>query len=296
MKKLIIGIIAVLGFTLIQPAQAEDHKVLAIIDSAIDSNKVTQVIHEVCFTSSKSMGCPNGQLFMEGKGSAASTTWPISMLKPVYHGHNVAQAALATNPNLKIVFVRMANITKGGDQAAFELNPLVSAIEWVSANAEKYSIDAVSISQSSDVSNTFLLDKTYGLKRTQEYDSSCVNVLTVSSVSLLKSKNIPVFAATGNHGSLDKVGFPACVSGVIGVGAFFAKSGILEKATNKGLGLDVVAPNSISVVRYNGTTVDFSATSAATPIAAAVYLNQNSSFELFINNFTKVLGYPYISK
>lgn len=291
MKKVILVLLAVTLVTLsVQPVQAEDQKVLAIIDTAIDSSKVPAVIYEACFTVSKTMGCPNGLTEMEGKGSANSPLWPSTQLAPlgnVYHGYNVTQAALNTNPGLKIVFIRMTGIAKSnGNQAADPQDPesIIRAIKWVSDNAEKYSIDAVSISQS------FITTSALNL---------CSNNIAVLPVSSLIAKNIPVFAATGNNGSLTNVGFPACVNGVTGVGAFAPKLNILETATNKGPGLDVVAQNSINIVRYNGTSIDFSATSAATPIAAALYIasNKYNSFNVFIDSFPKVLNkYPYISK
>ena len=65
MKKLIIiALSAVLAVMAIEPAHAEDQKVLAIIDTAIDSNKIPSVIYEACFTDSKAMACPNGQKFL----------------------------------------------------------------------------------------------------------------------------------------------------------------------------------------------------------------------------------------
>jgi len=284
MKKLfIVALLAVLSLMAVEPAHAEDQKVLAIIDTAVDSNKIPSVIYEACFTDSLSMACPNKQKFMEGKGAANSPVWPTSMLHGLYHGHNVTQSALAVNPNLKVVFVRISGITANG---GFSNQPssLVNAIKWVSDNASKYSIDAVSISQSSISANNLAACTT--------------NTLAIASVSSLNKQNIPVFAATGNDGSLKSVGFPACVSGVIGVGALDTKVNLLEKATNKGPGLDIIAERSINVVRYNGTVVEFTATSAATPIAAATYLTKNtySTIDLFINSFTKVLGYPYIAR
>lgn len=284
MKKIAVGILlAILAILSVQPVQAEDQRVLAIIDTAIDSSKVPAVIYEACFTDSLAMSCPNKQKFMEGKGAANAPTWPTSMLQGIYHGYNVTQAAITTNPNLKVVFVRVSDITPSGSSST-QLGSLVSAIKWVSDNAAKYSIDAVSISQSSISANNLLACTT--------------NTIVINSVANLNKQNISVFAATGNDGLLDKVGFPACVSGVIGVGALDTKVKLLEKATNKGPGLDVVAERAINIVRYNGTVAEFSATSAATPIAASIYIAKNTyaTVDLFINSFAKVLGYPYISK
>jgi hypothetical protein len=289
-KVVIVALSAVLAVMAIEPAHAQDQKVIAIIDSAIDSSKVPAVIYEACFTVSKTMGCPNGLTEMEGKGSANSPLWPstqIGNLGKIYHGYNVAQAALTTNPNTKIVFIRMSGVAKtNGMQAADpkDSTSVARAIKWVSDNAAKYSIDAVSISQS---------------WTTKAALSLCSDNSVNMNVSSLTAQNIPVFSATGNDGSSSLVGFPACVNGVIGVGAFDAKANILEKATNRGSDLDVVAPRLINIIRYNGTSVDFTATSAATPIAAALYVGStsHSTADSFINSFTKVLGkYPYISK
>ena len=147
MKKLIIAILsAALAVMTIQPTHAEDQKVLAIIDTAIDSQEVKSVIYEACFTQNKS--CPNKTNFMEGPGAANSSGWPSSILHPVYHGHNMAQTALLYDPTVKIVFVRIANINFN-DLASLNAElSLVQAVEWVSKNASKYGIDAVSISQS----------------------------------------------------------------------------------------------------------------------------------------------------
>jgi hypothetical protein len=290
MKKIVSALLVAMLATLsVQATHAEDQKVLAVIDTAIDSNKIPSVIHEVCFTVSRSMGCPNGENFMEGKGAGSSPLWPatqIGNLGLVYHGYNATQAALAVSPGIKIVFIRMTGIAKtNGMQAADPDDPksIIRALEWVSNNADKYSIDAVSISQA------FITTKALAL---------CSDNTAVAPVASLGSKNIQVFAATGNNRLLDKVGFPACVPGVTGVGAFSPSSKILDPATNSGPGLDVIAENSIIVVRHNGTIADFSASSAATQIAASVFVSKNThkTFDLFVNSFTKVLGYTYISK
>jgi hypothetical protein len=50
MKKTLLALLsAVLLITVVQPAQAEDQKVLAIIDSAINSNNFPSIIQEAFF-------------------------------------------------------------------------------------------------------------------------------------------------------------------------------------------------------------------------------------------------------
>ena len=108
MKKALLALLsATLLFTVITPAQAEDQKVLAIIDTAINSTKFSSIIQEVCYTTVKSatpsqdMSCPNGQLSMEGKG-AASAVWPKSLSSGDYHGDLMVRSALAVNKDIKI--------------------------------------------------------------------------------------------------------------------------------------------------------------------------------------------------
>jgi subtilisin len=290
MKKLITTLLSLtIALVPLQVAQANDQKVLAIIDTAIDSKKVSSVIYEACFTQNQS--CPNKSNFMEGIGSAASPVWPKSITSDVYHGHNVTQAALVTSPDIKIVFVRIANVTATGGSLN-QPQSIMQAIDWVSKNALKYSIDAVSISQSSISTNNLARCTT--------------DTITINAVSTLNNNSVPVFAATGNDGLLDKVGFPSCVSGVVGVGALASTSSpklpstytIFAKSTNRGPGLDIVAQGDTIITRYNGTSLEAFGTSIASPIAASLYVNKNTDRNVnnFIGTFSKVLIYPYISK
>ena len=281
MKKALLALLsAVLLITVTQPAQAEDQKVLAIIDTAINSNNFNSIIHEVCFTTVKSktpsqnMSCPNGELFMEGPG-AASAPWPKSINNSTYHGDTMVKAALTVNPNLKVVFIRFNDVTSLGNSRG-DVRALTSAIDWVSKNAAKYSIDALSISQSSVSADNLALCST--------------STVVISSFASLTSNNVPVFVATGNDRRKDVVGFPSCVSGAIGVGALGSGTN-LEAATNSGPGLDMVSPGKIRVTKYNGSPIDTAGSSVATAVSAASYVNQNTfkTFGEYTNSLPKIL-------
>jgi hypothetical protein len=281
MKKVLLSLLTIsLAFTAIAPAQAQDERVLAIIDTAINSNNFPSIIHEVCFTTSKSsvpsqnMSCPNGELFMEGKGSA-SAPWPASLNNATYHGDTMVKAALTVNPALKIVFIRFNNVTVSGNSRG-DVEALTSAINWVSQNATKYSIDALSISQSSVSVNNL---------------SRCTtDTVTIGAVSYLNANNVPVFVATGNDRRRDVVGFPACVNGVIGVGAL-ANATQLENATNTGPGLDMLSLGKVRVTKYNGSPVDTAGSSVATVVSAASYVNRNNfkTFGEYLSSLPKIL-------
>lgn len=281
MKKALLALLsAVLVITAVQPAQAQDERVLAIIDSAINSNNFPQIIHEVCFTTVKSkvvsqnMSCPNGELFMEGKG-AASAPWPASINNATYHGDSMVKSALTVNPNLKIVFIRFNDVTASGNSRG-DARALALAFDWVSKNASKYSIDALSVSQSSVSANNLKL---------------CTNdIVTVNAVAYLNANNIPVFAATGNDRRKDVVGFPSCVNGVIGVGAL-GNATQLEGLTNTGPGLDMVAPGKVRITKYNGSPTDTAGSSVATVVSAASYVNRNtfSTFGEYLTSLSKIV-------
>ncbi len=288
MKKALLTLLTVaLAFTAMQPSQAQDEKVLAIIDSAINSKNFPSIIHEVCFTTVKSsiptqnMSCPNGELFMEGPG-AASAPWPLQknstnfdVNNATFHGDSMVKSALTVDPNLKIVFIRFNDVTSLGNSRG-DARALRLAFDWVSKNASKYSIDALSVSQSSvSVDNLKLCTS---------------DLVVVNSVASLNANNIPVFVATGNDKRKDVVGFPSCVQGVIGVGALGSATQ-LEGLTNTGPGLDMVAPGKVNITKYNGSPTSTAGSSVATVVSAASYVNRNTfkTFAEYLSSLPKIL-------
>jgi hypothetical protein len=287
MKKALLALLsALLVITAVQPAQAQDEKVLAIIDTAINSNNFPQIVHEVCFTTISSLSCPNKQLFMEGKG-AASAPWPKSINNDTYHGDSMVKAALVNNPNIKIVFIRVYNVSSlGNSSTPVNGSTIISALDWVNNNSSKYSIDAVSISLSGVHTDIKTKQKSLHVGCT----TPAISNAFASQVSGLNTKNIPTFVATGNDGARTIVGFPACVPGVIGVGAL-ANATQLEKATNTGPGLSMVAPGKVTITKYNGSPTDTAGSSVATAVSAASYVNRNtfSTFGEYLSSLSKIV-------
>jgi hypothetical protein len=279
MKKAILAVLsAILVITTVQPVQANDQRVLAIIDNAINSNNFPQIIYEACFTFDS---CPNGAREMEGPGAAQATGWLMDS-----QGPNAKQISLISAwPNFGGGNTEW--VTKDGkkmppvEAGGFHTHPdyLVRAIDWVSKNASKYSIDAISISQSSVTVDN--------LKRCS------TDTTTINAVASLNAANIPVFVATGNDRRRDVVGFPSCVNGAIGVGALGnvnLKIPQLEPLTNTGPGLDMVAPGTVSITKYNGSTISMTGSSVATAVSAAAYVNRNISktFGEYLNSLPKI--------
>jgi hypothetical protein len=276
MKKVVIAVAVILGLAVIQPVQASEVNTIAIIDTAMDVSKNSNVVYEACFTLAT---CPNGTNFQEGPGSANVSNWKI---KGIEHGFNVSKAAVSTNPNIKIVFIRISDVNVYPTFSAIHNSgtSLSRAIEWVSNNASRLNIKSVSISQS----------------RSNFAAGTCpTDTVIEKSVQSLNEKGIATFAATGNESKKNMIGFPSCVAGVIAVGAV-RPSLDLASYTNVGPGLDLVARGDISIVDYFGVTRTLTGTSIATPIAATLSTTRKTSgsWSEFIALLPKAKIYPYI--
>jgi hypothetical protein len=257
MKKLTVLAVALLSIVPIQAHAATP--TIAIIDTAIDSSSIPQVSYEVCFTNNNS--CPNGTKSQEGKGSANvdSVGWSITGMD---HGTDVTQSALVANKNINIVFIRISDFTKATAKYAQYMytggDTIDRAIQWIDANASKYNISAVSISQ----------------ERHNFAKGTCpTDIQFASTVQSLKTKNVPVLVGVGNDASVDFVGFPACVQDVIGVGAA-TTAGQNYYFSNLGAGVDLMSLGRLNIPMPNNTSKAVIGTSIATPYAAALWVTK----------------------
>lgn len=279
MKKIVFAITAgLLSVTTVQ-AHAADEKVIAIIDTEIDSSKFTNIIHEVCAVSDKS--CGNNTNFQEGLGAANISDWKI---KNAGHGHKVVYTANQINSSVKIVFIRVAG-TKYGVSA-----PTLSAVEdaskWVADNYAKYSIDAVSISLSTVVP---------GCRVSTKFDQSVQSLLSV---------NIPVFAGAGNSGNKSAIGWPACAPNVYSVGSLLGDEKIAPTSSG-GSSAKIMSRICLSfkspvycndVPDHNGIPRSTQGTSVSTPIVAVTLLSKwnGEPWSQLINSVPSNNGYKVV--
>lgn len=185
---------------------------LAILDTALDTSIQSissRVVAEVCILDWPS--CPNGKSFMEGTGSSVL---PMKFLATnnFNHGTQMASAAIAANPNINIVFIRIVGNTSKGGQQTYGLNTLVNALTWVNNNKTKYNIVAVA---SSHATNAPVIKRLAG---TNYCDATPVDAV----ISNLNSSGVPVFFPSGNSAGNPKMNgkieWPACISQSIAVG------------------------------------------------------------------------------
>jgi hypothetical protein len=288
---LITGLMAIS----VNPAHTQEPKTIAIIDTAIDSSRMPNVVYEACFTYNNT--CKNKSRFDEGKGSASINDWKI---KGALHGFSMAQAAIQVDPNVKIVFLRISD-EKVYDTFSMIRNDggsMARALEWVSNNSARFNISAVSISQS----------------RSNFKVGSCpTDALFESSVKKLKVTNVPTFVATGNDSKngMDpklpqQIGFPACVPGVYSVAAMDLNKNVV-KSSNIDSNTTLLAPaclfnagasTCVEVKDYFGVSRPITGTSAATVFAATLAVSKNisGSFDTFLQTLPKNGLYRYISK
>lgn len=256
MRKFFI-IFFVIFFSVVNSAYSnanENQKVVAILDTYVNSSMSDRIIHEVCTVLDNS--CLNNSNFMEGKGAANVLPTDLTA-KGIEHGPQMAATALQANLNTKIVFVRIHNVHRYPTFKAIYASDqsIANGLKWVSENASKYGIDSVSISQA----------------RTNFSKGTCPTNSSIEQyVQTLKSMSIPVFAGAGNGGWWDRTGFPACSKDIIGVGS--SNGQVTLGTSNMGIGVDFFSIGTIELSALNNIRV--SGTSIATAYLASSWINK----------------------
>lgn len=203
-KNKIILIVVAISATLLptQTASAVGEKTLVIIDSGINTDLAwakSAVIDEACFVEFNR--CPNGFSQMIGAG-ASKITPAMTTAGSFSHGTQMASVAVAINPNVKIVSIRVAGMTAKGVPNPYTGKAISWALDYVEANKARLNVGAVSISLGNSYRST-----------------SCPIVGNLQTqITNLMASGIPVVIAVGNGGST-KIDYPACIPQAISVGA-----------------------------------------------------------------------------
>ena len=87
-----------------------------MLKSEINKSKI---VYEVCIMDDNK--CPNGKSFQEGVGAATLPATSIYQ-NGFDHGTQMTYAAIKTNPNVRIVFVRIIGSTQNGQRQMGCLN------------------------------------------------------------------------------------------------------------------------------------------------------------------------------
>jgi hypothetical protein len=179
---------------------------LAILDTAIDTSLPAfkdKIVQEVCLL--ERGPCPNGKTYMEGAGAASMPANFISK-NGFDHGTQMTYIALANNPNMKVVFVRIIGNNPDGIRQVATEAAVYNALQWVIDNKDKYNIKAVTMAQASRSTST-------------SADYCAKTPITQSKIQTLVGYGIPVFLPAGNDYDYSKINWPACLPESISIGA-----------------------------------------------------------------------------
>jgi len=235
-----------------------DVPTLAIIDTALD-NKIPQIksklIYEVCILEWNT--CPNGTSYMEGTNSAYLPPNAISV-NGFDHGTQMVSAAIAENPNMNVVFIRIIGQNINLDRQITSEKTIYMALDWVLQNRAKFNIQAVAMSQGH-----------HNLMPTADY---CPKTpITENKIKALLDANVPVFLPTGNGRDYQKIDWPSCIPSSIAVGAA-TKNGIELYSNYDKFLVDFHANSRASVFVPGGKIINATGTSISAQIAAADWL------------------------
>ena len=283
-KKLIAALIAI---TLAVPTTAHaaglqnrtgSTPAVAVLDTAIDTSLPAfqgKIIQEVCILEWTT--CPNGQSFMEGKG-AASMPANLITLGGFDHGTLMTSVFVKTNPNVNIVFIKIiGNTATGMRQNAGEAAVYI-ALNWVKANASKYNIQAVTMSQGMHNLGPAGTDYCPKTPTTQQ------------SVKDLISIGIPTFFPSGNGRDYLRIDWPACLDDSISVGYVDQQNEISVNSNNDTAKLDFFAPGFFTVPGVGNVAKNISGSSASIQVAGAQWIqlkseNPSYTYDQLLNAF-----------
>jgi hypothetical protein len=181
-----------LGLT---PAQASQSTSIAIIDVSFESELIPGSVTEIC------LSAPN-------VCKSTANLRRASDFKAFNHGTVMADVVRTNNPSAHLYLLEVGT-TKTG---VITGNELLTALNWILANASKNNIKTVSFSYNSG----------NGDRCTPS--SPGVNVRTahnniVSAIANLKAAGIKFYASSGNYGSGNRIDYPACIPDALAVGS-----------------------------------------------------------------------------
>ena len=265
---------ALVAIALIIPASAQAASLqnktvaqptIAILDTALDTSLPIfkdRILFEACVTQFST--CPNGMAEMEGTNSATMPAQVISK-NGFDHGTQMASLAVAANPNVKIVFVRIIGSNPNGTRQVAGEPTVINALDWVYRNKDRFNIQAVSMSQG---------HHNLGAAGT---DYCPKTPITEGKIKSLADAGVPVFFPAGNNRDYVRIDWPACIQSSIAVGAVMPTNEVAIYSNFDLNLIDFFALGTTRATAPGGRTVNVGGTSAATVIAATQWATIKSA-------------------
>ena len=193
---------------------------VAVIDTGVDVDHpfiAGRPIAEACFADR----CPNGRRRMVGEGAA----------RPVHsHGTHVAGIALGHGddmsgvaPEAGLIAINVFNPDGGARNSN-----ILGALDWlirVAWTQQRVSIASINMSLGAPVHRA----------------SPCRDQLYDLAVNYLARRNVVIVAAAGNESQTRGISHPACVNGIVSVGAIDKDSRVAQFSNSAPI-LDMLAP------------------------------------------------------
>jgi len=256
--------------------------VVVVLDTGIDADHPTfddRIVWEACFSTNWSIYsatnlCPAGgtanntQYIQTGTGAAALTKCTDV---DCWHGTHVASIAAGGNatytgvaPEAEVIAIQVFSRFASSVYCGFGQAPCIlsfdhdqlAALEYVADLAGTYNVTSVNMSLGGG-----------------SYASACDPWSSFpAAIDALATLGIVVAASSGNDGSTDAMGHPACLSQIVSVGSVTDTSDDVSSFSNSADFLDVLAPGQPITAAYpGGGDATASGTSMASPhVAGAI--------------------------
>ena len=240
-------------------------KSLVIVDTGFDTQLPIfqgRVLGEACILDWSS--CPNKGYFQEGIG-AAHLPLPVSSLNGFYHGTQMASIALAQDPTLKVVLIRIIAHSSTGYRLPAQDQTIAKVLEWVILNKDKFNVGAIAMAQGHA-----------GNRLARDYCPKFENV--EKRILELKRLDIPFVVPTGNDGNKSQINWPACIPSALAIGASNSDDQIASYSNIDRTLVDFYAPGKADSILPGGKITPSTGTSVSTIVAASNWVSTSNKY------------------